>query len=114
MKKSLILLALGLFAAAAFAQTIPPDAAKTKPNAAFKELVGEGQTDYESYNKVVQALKAIEAERDALKAQLTEVSNAANIFKAQRNEMASQVMDLSAQVQLLRTEIDRLKQQPKS
>ena len=121
MKKSMILLALGLFAAAAFAKDTITPADPKLPSVEFSRGV-DGVIKFGDMKlqiaiadgkvRTIEQLAATETERDTLKGQLAEASNVAAIFKQQRNEMASQVMDLTAQVALLRDEIGRLKQTP--
>lgn len=94
MKKLILLLSLGLFAAGAFATEIPP----AKPP--VSETVS--RSDYQM----------IVAERDQLRQQLAESQSVATVYKAQRNDLASTVLDLNVTVSALQNEVKRLSAPP--
>ncbi len=105
MKKTAILLTLGLFAAAAFAQTPPA----RKPDLNISSSDGQSVKAPDDMKVIVtlapgktrsiEELNKTEAERDGLKQTVEQLTAAINVLRQQRNELASQVLDLSAQLQ---------------
>lgn len=55
---------------------------------------------------------ALIVERDNLRKQLNDAQGAANVYRAQRNELASNLLDLNAQIGALQAENKRLSAVP--
>ena len=112
MKKYLLLFAV--IATALFAQPAVPQKAPAK-DAEITELVGEGQTDYADFNRVVRRLDETKKSLDDLKAQLaTATQQQAGLQQAnqylsvlaERNEMAVRLLQANARSDDLQKQLD--------
>lgn len=103
MKKLIILLSLGLFAAAASANEAPKTEVKPAPADVQKVAV-------ETVPKAT--LDAVIAERDQLRLRVNQDQVTIQTFKQQRDQLASSLLDATASLNAANQEIGRLTAPP--